>query len=205
MTGENPKDESVAMRRMLLFAFLPAWLVPGILDWYYHRKTKIEENSSTRESLTHSAMFASVAMPLTFALLFEIDGFILTSAALAAALHEALTIYDVSYANGRRYTPPAEQHVHSFLEVMPMIGAVLLFSTHPRAAANLVKNPRSAIVPAFRRKRHPVPPAYLAAYYSAVMALIVIPYAEEFIRCLRVHPSLSETPKDPADGPSGRP
>ena len=192
-------DEGSTVRRMLLYAFLPFWFVPGMLDWYYHRKTKIEETSGTRESLVHSVMFASVGVPVSLALLFEIDGFTLASAALGAAVHEALTLYDVSYAFDRRYTGPAEQHVHSFLEVMPCVGAFLLAGTHPRAFRDLRERPWTAAVPQFRRKKHPVPPAYLAAFFGAVALLIVAPYTEEFVRCYRAFPSLEERPAKPLD------
>ncbi|MBD5654200.1 MAG: hypothetical protein IAI50_03340, partial [Candidatus Eremiobacteraeota bacterium] len=37
--GDAPSDEEVAIRRYLLYFFMPLWFVPGLADWYWHRKT----------------------------------------------------------------------------------------------------------------------------------------------------------------------
>ena len=188
-------NESASIRKLLLCAFLPFWFVPGILDYVHHRKTAIERTSGARESLTHLAMFGVVGVPVSLALLFEVDGFILGVAVIGALLHEALTIYDVAYANGRRETSPSEQHVHSFLEVMPLVGAFLLAGTHPKASADLRSNPVSLLQPQFSSKDKPVPKEYLIAFFSAVCALIVVPYGEEFVRCFRTTPTIDELPR----------
>jgi len=193
MRKDTP-DEGDAIRALLVYAFLPFWLVPGILDYSYHRKTKIEETSGARESLMHGLMFASTGVPVTLALLCEIDPFVLALSAFTALVHEALTIYDVAYAAPRRDTPPSEQHVHAFLEVMPLAGTLMLVGAHPAAALELIKNPIAAFKPRFARKRRPVPRPYLVSFFAAVGALIVLPYGEEFVRCLRRHPTLRELP-----------
>src|SRR4029453_16909971 len=41
-------------------------------------------------------------------------------------LHEATALWDVSYASATREVTPIEQHVHSFLEMMPLMGFVLI-------------------------------------------------------------------------------
>ncbi len=201
MASRRNWEEIDAVRSMLLRIFLPAWFVPAIVDWYFHRKTKIEDTSGARESLAHGLMFASVGVPVTLALLFQVDEFILAASAAAALAHEALTLYDVAYASERRYTGPSEQHVHSFLEVMPIAGAVLIFATHPEPARSLATRPWTALFPRLRRKPKPVPPAYLAAFFAAAAACIVAPYAEEFVRCYRAHPTLRERPIPPQNDP----
>ena len=193
MRKESP-DEGTAIRALLLYVFLPFWFVPGLLDYALHRKTKIEETSGARESLTHLVMFGLTGVPVTLALLVEIDAFVLASAIMAAAAHEALTLYDVAYAAPRRDTPPSEQHVHAFLEVMPLAGTLMLLGTHPTTSLALVQNPGAALRPRFAPKKHPVPRSYLVAFFGAVAAFIVAPYAEEFIRCLRHNPTLRELP-----------
>ena len=187
-------DEGDAIRKWLLCAYLPLWFVPGVMDYFHHRKSAIERTSGARESLTHLAMFGVVGAPISLALFFEVDGFILGGSAFAAFLHEVLTVYDVAYANARRETSPAEQHVHSFLEVMPLVGAFLLAGTHPNAVADLRANPRSILRPKLARKRVPVPREYLIAFFAAVCAFIIAPYAEEFVRCYRCNPTLDELP-----------
>jgi len=50
------------MRRYLLYFIMPLWMVAGLLDWYHHRRTKIEKTAGTRESMIH----ALILPPLTF-------------------------------------------------------------------------------------------------------------------------------------------
>ena len=109
-------------RSFLLFVVLPAWLGPGLLDWWFHRRTHIEEpaNGGTRESLLHSAMFAEAGLPLLLATAFEMNPLLIALMTGAAASHEATAMLDVRLAlNSRRNVSQWEQHVHSFLEVMP--------------------------------------------------------------------------------------
>ena len=109
-------------RSFLLFVVLPAWLGPGLLDWWCHRRTHIEEpaNGGARESLVHSAMFAEAGLPLLLATAFEMNPLLVTLMTGAAATHEATAMLDVRLAlNSRRNVSQWEQHVHSFLEVMP--------------------------------------------------------------------------------------
>src|SRR5438270_925920 len=54
----------LAMRRYTLYFLLPLWIVPGLLDYVWHRRTKIESTSGLQESVTHSLMLAEVGVPL---------------------------------------------------------------------------------------------------------------------------------------------
>ena len=45
-------------RDVLLFGIVPTWLAAGVVDWWCHRRTGIEENSGLPESLSHVAQFA---------------------------------------------------------------------------------------------------------------------------------------------------
>jgi hypothetical protein len=40
----------------------------------------------------------------------------------AAAAHSATALYDVTLATHKREVRPIEQHIHSFLEVLPLAG-----------------------------------------------------------------------------------
>ena len=109
-------------RSFFLFVALPAWLGPGLLDWRCHRRTHIEEpaNGGTTESLVHSAMFAEAGLPLLLAAAFEMNPFLVTLMTGAAASHEVTAMLDVRLAlKSRRHVSQWEQHIHSFLEVMP--------------------------------------------------------------------------------------
>lgn len=64
--------------RYALFVLIPLWIVPGVLDWYWHRRTDIENTSGLSESLIHSLMMIEVGLPIQLALLCEINPLALT-------------------------------------------------------------------------------------------------------------------------------
>ena len=59
------------MQVYLLYVLTTLWNIPGFGDYLCHRRAKIESTSGTQESITHSLMMASVAVPELQALLFE--------------------------------------------------------------------------------------------------------------------------------------
>jgi hypothetical protein len=192
--GGSPKDDSDdvddALAAYMLYVMLPLWLVPGILDWNFHRRTKIEHTSGTHESLTHSMMMSIVGAPILAALLFEINALVLAATIAGYFAHEAVAYWDVRYASGRRHVSTLEQQTHSFLEVLPFMGASLcsvlkwkqflaIFGAGPERAEWKLE-----------WKRRPQPPAYTVAILGAVALFVVTPYVEELVRCFRVDHTL---------------
>src|SRR5436305_4005239 len=53
-----------AMRRYLLYFLMPLWMVTGLLDWYHHRRTKIEKTAGTHESMIHILMMSEIGLPI---------------------------------------------------------------------------------------------------------------------------------------------
>jgi hypothetical protein len=193
-TGDDVDD---ALSAYLLYVMLPLWFVPGILDWNFHRRTKIERTSGTHESLTHAAMMSIVGAPILAALLFEINALLLSGMIAAYFAHEGVAYWDVKYANGRRHVGALEQQTHSFLEVLPFMGASLcsvlkwkqflaIFGAGPEPAEWKLE-----------WKRRPQPAAYTAAILGGVLLFVVTPYIEEFVRCFRVDHTL--LPHEEAD------
>lgn len=184
-----------AMQAYLLYVLLPLWTIPGFGDYLCHRRTKIESTSGTQESLTHSIMMAAIGVPVVFALLFETNALTLAVGAGALAVHELVTIWDVSYVASRRDVDVTEQHFHSFLECLPF--ATFSFLLCLRADQALALLGIDGEKPDFRLrlKAEPPPPAYVAALLAAITLSIGIPYAEELLRCLRVNPSPLPRPK----------
>jgi hypothetical protein len=45
-------------------------------------------------------------------------------------LHQATSIWDMAYADQRRDISPIEQHVHGFLEMLPLVGLLLIVGLH---------------------------------------------------------------------------
>lgn len=165
-------------RTFLLFIVLPAWLGPGLLDWWCHRRTHIEEpaNGGTTESLLHSAMFAQAGLPLLLALAFEMNPLLIGLMTGAAVSHEASAMLDVRLAlKSQRQVSQWEQHVHSFLEVMPFWIVPLM------VLLNVPITDRRALIrrPSVLSKRD------LAIVASGVTMAGVLPYAEELRRCVR--------------------
>jgi hypothetical protein len=184
-----------AMQAYLLYVLLPLWTIPGFGDYLCHRRAKIESTSGTQESITHSLMMASVAVPAIQALLFEINALTLVVGAGALAFHELVVIWDVAYAAPRRHVSVTEQHLHSFLEVLPF--TTLSFLLCLRADQTLAILGLSDQKPDFslRFKAEPPPPAYVTGLLALITLSIGLPYAEELLRCMRVNPSPLPRPK----------
>ena len=186
-----------ATRRWLLYVVVPLWLGSGLADWYRHRKTHIERTAGTHESAIHLLMLAEAGMPAMLGLFLEVNAGMLATAFSALVLHELTAIWDVSYAEARRRVTPTEQHIHSFLEVVPLMAVSLLMVLHWDQSRALFG--RGPVAPEFRllAKRHPLGPAYIAALLVALVTCGILPYAEEFWRCYRYDRTLAPHPEPP--------
>jgi hypothetical protein len=182
---DRANDAETALLRYIMYGVLPAWFVPGLLDWNQHRRSRIERTSGTRESLIHLLMMAEVGLPLTLALLCEINPLMLAIILGAIAAHEATALWDVSTAehSGRRVTT-WEQHVHSFLESMPIMAASALGCLRWRQIRELLNGAHSRDAWRLRWKKQPLPVGYLGAIGVAVVAAIAVPYGEEPARSI---------------------
>ena len=108
-------------RPYLLYFILPLWLLAGLSDYVLHKRTHIEDNSGTKESVLHALQLGEAGIPVILGLLFDINALIIAIMLVALVVHEATALWDVTYAHTRRYISPLEQHVHSFLEVLPIM------------------------------------------------------------------------------------
>jgi hypothetical protein len=178
-------DQTRIAEAALLYFVLPLWLVAGVADYLCHRATHIERTSGYRESLLHLLMFAEVAVPLLAALFLEINAAIILLMIAGFVLHQATALWDVSFAIDKRYVSPVEQHVHSFLEMLPLMGIVIVVILHwPQFLALFGAGPEDARF-TLSLKHQPLPWSYVATFLIAVMLLEVMPYAEELVRGLR--------------------
>jgi hypothetical protein len=196
----RPRDADAATRAFLTYVLIPAWLVPGVLDWSFHRKTKIECNAGAHESLTHVLMALEAGAGIAMGLFLEIDAGVIAGMFGAALVHEATTVWDVGYTASRRTISQAEQHTHSFLEVLPFVAAAFAAFAHPEQTRALVGAGSGKPRFAFRRNRTPPPLATIAAVAASGL-FGVAPYVEEMVRCLRVEPTL--LPQPPPEEPPG--
>jgi hypothetical protein len=179
-----------ATQAYLLYVALPSWAIPGFADWLCHRKSKIETTSGTHESLTHALMMASIGIPSLMALLLEINASTLVALLTGCLLHEGIVVWDVAYAADRRKVTTTEQHVHSFLEVLPFMSLSFIMCMHwDQVLAIFGKGPSKASF-SIRLKEKPIDPWYLAVIGALLTGLVAVPYAEEFVRCFRVDQTL---------------
>jgi hypothetical protein len=176
----DPKARRLT-RRMIQYVIVPIWTAAGIADWWCHRQSKIEKTTGTKETLLHLLMLAEAGVPVTAGLLLEIDPPVLAAMIAAFFLHEATAMWDVTYAITAREVRPIEQHVHSFLEMVPLMAVVLVSLLHwpqLKALLGLRVEPAAPI----RLKREPLAGPYVFGTLAAMLTLEVLPYAEELAR-----------------------
>ncbi|MBN9562810.1 MAG: diguanylate cyclase [Alphaproteobacteria bacterium] len=177
-------DVTEVTRNFLMGFVLPLWLAAGIADWICHRATDIEHTTGTKESLMHLAMLVEAAIPVLAGMFLEVTSPVLALMLAAFLLHEATALWDVSYAVTRREVTPIEQHVHSFLEMVPLMAVSFLSVLHwpqLRALFGFGGRPDWSI----RRKRRKLPVGYVATMLSLMAALEWGPYLEELWRDVR--------------------
>ena len=113
---------------ILMYFILPVWLLAGFADWLCHRASHIETTTGAKESLIHLLMFAEVGVPLLAAMFLDVNALIIAAMIVTFFIHEATALWDVSYATTARTVTPIEQHVHSFLEMNPLLAIMCVVS-----------------------------------------------------------------------------
>ena len=185
---EHSPSDLVACGAIILLGFvvIPIWMAMGLADYFCHRRADIEHTAGTRESVLHLLQFGLVGIPLTAALFFRVNAGLLLLIAVFVVMHHAVAYVDVRFANGTRDVRPAEQMVHSFLELLP-IAAFLLVATlefgQLQAVAQLGREPLDL---GMRLRNPPLPSWYIVGVLLTGFFVNFSPYVEELIRCVRV-------------------
>ncbi|MFE6054917.1 diguanylate cyclase [Kitasatospora sp. NPDC056446] len=174
-----------ASRRFLLYGVLPLWFAPAVADWAAHRRSRIEDTSGLRESLVHALMMAEAGGPVVLGPTAEINPLVLTAMTGAAVVHGATALWDVALATGEREITPIEQHIHSFLEVLPLTAVAFTACLHWDQVCSLLRGGDSRRSWRLHPKARPLPAGYLAGFAAAVTVFIALPYGEELWRCAR--------------------
>lgn len=170
---------------VLSYLVLPLWLAAGVADWLCHRASDIAHTAGPKESLIHLLMFAEVALPLLACLFMEIDALVIAIMIASFLGHELTALWDVSYAVTRREVTPIEQHVHSFLEIMPLMALLLVALLHRSQATALFGWGEEAARFELNWKRPSLPIPYVVAVLTASLFLEILPYLEELVRGIR--------------------
>ena len=174
-----------AVQSLLVYFILPIWFLAGIADWLCHRATDIEHTTGAKESVLHLLMFGEIAVPLLACLFLDINALVFLVMIVGFLAHEATALWDVSYAVKYRYVSPVEQHVHSFLEMMPLMAGLFIGVLHwPQLLAlfGLGSEPARFML---QWKDPPLSFGAVAAVLGAAVLLELLPYSEEFWRGLR--------------------
>lgn len=185
-----------ASRNFLLYFIVPLWQAAGVADWLCHRRTKIAKTTGAKESLIHLLMLGEVGVPVLAALFLEINPAVLLLMIAAFLVHEVTALWDVSYAVTRREVKPIEQHVHSFLEMLPLMAVSFIAVLHWDQVRSIFRRrPRPDM--RIRLKRDPLPTTYVVATLSGVVLLNLLPYLEELWRDWRAYPGRLTPPRSP--------
>jgi hypothetical protein len=164
---------------ILLYGVMPLWL---LADWLCHRTRNLAQTTGTQETLIHLLMFGEVGIALLAALFLEINAGVVALMIAAFLAHEATALWDVSYAVTARRIAPIEQHVHSFLEILPLLAITCVISAHWAAFLSLFGSGPEPAEFSIRMKRAPLPGGYLTALLSGVALFEALPSREELLR-----------------------
>ncbi|MGW9032546.1 diguanylate cyclase [Streptomyces sp. NPDC055722] len=151
-----------------------------------HRRTRIEQTSGVKESAVHALLMTEAGIPVVMGLTAKINPLVLSVMGGAALAHSATALYDVTLATEEREVSPVEQHIHSFLEVLPLTAMAVAACHHSDEVRAAVRGGRGPEDWRLLPKDRPLPAAYLAALASVIGIGVVGPYAEEITRCLRM-------------------
>ncbi len=169
---------------ILMYFVVPLWFLAGLLDYLSHRATSIATTSGSKESLLHLLMFVELGLPLLAVIFLEVNAAVIGFMIVMFVLHEVTTYWDVSYTVSRRWVTPFEQQVHSFLELVPLLGVTLIAARHWQQFLALFGTGTEPARFALALKPEPLPPAYVFAVGAGAVLLGVL-YLEELARCLR--------------------
>lgn len=178
-------DQQSFIAGLLLYVVIPVWIVIGTADWLCHRRSRIEETSGLKESALHALLLAQGGIALLLGLLLEINALVLLLMILCLIAHDLTNQWDLNCAAPARYISPIEQHVHNYLGVLPFAALTLVLALHWEQALALVGlGPEPARFTFELRGISPIS-VYILGLVAAVLLFNVLPYGEEFLRCLR--------------------
>jgi hypothetical protein len=127
-------------------------------------------------------MLAEVGIPLLAAIFFEINALIIATMIIGLVLHQLTALWDTAFACQLRRITPIEQHIHSFLELLPLTAVLIVVILHWPQFLSLwgmgSETARFELV----LKREPLPWTHVAAFLFASALLEVLPFLEEFVR-----------------------
>jgi hypothetical protein len=177
--------------RLLLYVVFPLWVAAGFVDYWCHRVSHIDRTSGRAESLLHAVEYLQIVAGIALSLFLEPTSLILVLVVVLALLHLVTGYWDVAYTTGRRYISPLEQHVHGFMEILPLAAATLLVILYWSEFAAIFNEDAASWT--FIRHQLPLSIGWLVAIVVGIAAA-GIAIAEEYFRCARRHDGARATP-----------
>lgn len=169
----------------ILYFIMPFWFLVGFADYLCHRATRIEATSGLKESLIHALMFIEITIPVVMGLYLEITSAVLIAVLVAYFVHEATALWDVAYAQSRREIWLIEQHIHSYLAIIPFMVASFVICLYWSDFVAIFGIGTARPDFSLRWKEPPLPLAYHIGLNIAAAAFLGLPYLEELWRCYR--------------------
>jgi hypothetical protein len=167
---------------LLLYGVFPLWVIAGFGDYGCHRSTGIERTTGRAESALHAVQYAQIVAGLGFALFLETTSLVLVLVVALALLHLVTGYLDIHYTTGRRHISAVEQHVHSWMEMLPLVATVLWVMTHWSSFAPLLGDGVPSWSVTLRRD---LPPTGVVVGMVLGLAAAGVAIAEEYFRCTR--------------------
>jgi magnesium-transporting ATPase (P-type) len=165
---------------LLVYVLYPLWLVAGATDYWCHRRTKIALTSGAIETWLHIAQFVTIAIVFFGAVFLEPTLASIALLGTMVVLHLVLSYIDVAYTLPKRHISPLEQHVHGFLDVLPLVAVCLL-------AILGLSEPQSTT--GFAMRSHDQATGKVAVLIGSFIVLAGIPVIEEHLRTIARTPS----------------
>ena len=148
-------------------------------------------------------MLTEAAIPVLGGMFLEITAPVLALMIGALLVHDATALWDVTYAVTKRNVMPIEQHVHSFLEMVPVMAVSFVSVLHwPQVTALLGVGPTRPDW-SIRWEQRPLPAKYTAALLVAQVALEWLPIWRNLPALWRSARAESAYRRDPAATPPG--
>ena len=192
--GQDAADVAEVTRNFLMGFVLPLWLAAGVADWDLSSRDQHRDDDRHR-GIAHASSdsdrggdsgsrrpFLEIASPV---IALMIASFL---------LHDMTALWDVSYAVTLRDVRPIEQHVHSFLEMVPLMAVAFVCVLHWPQVLALFGIGRKKVDWSLRLKSRPLPWRYVTTMLGTMAALEWGPCLEgELARTLTSHAGRADT------------
>lgn len=148
------------------------WLLAGLADFLCHRRTDLPHTSGLDESRWHLVQMLLIGTGVVLALAFEATAAMAALLSVLVASHMVFGYLDTRVAFRKRAILPVEQHVHSILDLAPIIALCLWWfhSATPDAHDDY----------GIRLRQPLLPPLIWTAVLAPSIVLCALPAALEF-------------------------